>query len=136
MKDQLLRTAAELDNYRKRTEREIAMIIQNANKELIINLLPVVDDLERSLKISQKETTAEDLHKGVELIYQKVMSLLQNQGLKPMESIGMPFDVDVHDALMQIEKKGADSNIIIEEHGKGYFLNDQVLRHAKVVVSK
>lgn len=136
LKEQLLRTAAELDNIKKRTEKEIASIIQNANKELILSMLPVIDDLERSLKISHDKTKIEDLHRGIELIYQKLETLLNNQGVVPMESVGKPFNVDEHDALMQMEKESVDSGIVIEEHEKGYYINDRILRHAKVVVSK
>lgn len=133
LKDRLLRAAAELDNYRKRTEREFARIVQNANGELIKDILPVIDDLERFLKSSRK---AKEFHEGVELIYQKLLAILGNRGLVPMESVGKAFDVEQHDALLQMEKNGELSSIVIEEHEKGYLLRDKVLRHAKVVVSK
>lgn len=136
LKDKLLRTAAELDNFKKRTEKEIAFIIQNANRELILSLLPVVDDLERSLKISHDKTKIEDFHRGIELIYQKLESLLENLGVTPMESVGSPFNVEEHDALMQAEKDGVEPGIVLEEHEKGYYINNMVLRHAKVIVSK
>jgi molecular chaperone GrpE len=72
----------------------------------------------------------------VELIYQKLTAILRNRGLVPMESVGMAFDVERHDALLQVEKEGVPSGIVLEEHEKGYLLNRNVLRHAKVVVSK
>jgi len=134
LKDQLLRSAAEHDNFKKRTEREIAQIIQNANEKLIFDLLPVVDDIERSLKSNhQKE---EDLLSGIQLIQQKLMAVLTRAGVEPMESVGQPFDVDQHDALLQVEKKGMEPDIVVEEHERGYLLNGRVIRHAKVLVSK
>ncbi len=136
LKERLLRRVAELDNYRKRTEREIANIIQNANENLIKDILPVVDDLERSLKISNSGEDDVEFRKGVELIYQKLMLILGKYGLEPMESVGTEFDVEKHDALLQISKKGTPAGVVVEEHEKGYLLNGRVLRHAKVVVSK
>ena len=135
LNDRLLRTAAELDNYRKRTEREIARIIQNANEGLIKDLLPVLDDFERSLKLDQNRDD-KGFREGLELIYQKLLSTLQSRGLEPMVSVDQPFDVDRHDALLQVEKKGKPSGVVLEEHEKGYLLNSRVLRHAKVLVSK
>ncbi len=136
LKDRLLRTAAELDNFRKRTEREISQIIQNANERLIKDILPVIDDLERSLKLSHEGGNEKDFRKGIELIYQKLMSVLQSYGLEPIESENKEFDVEQHEALLQMEKEGIPPGIVIEEHEKGYLLNGKVLRHAKVVVSK
>jgi molecular chaperone GrpE len=136
LKDQLLRTAAELDNFRKRTQREISQIIQNANERLIRDILSVIDDLERSLKIPKKKGEDKEFRKGIELIYQKLMTVLCNYGLESMESLNRPFDVERHDALLQIEKEGIPPGIVIEEHEKGYLLNGNVLRHARVLVSK
>jgi molecular chaperone GrpE len=135
LKDRLLRTAAELDNIRKRTEKEIVQVIQNANAGLIKDLLPVVDDFERSLKVSEP-MEGNGFRKGAEMIYQKLMAVLKQNGLEPMESIGKSFDVEIHDALLHMERKDASPGIIIEEQSKGYYLNEKVLRHAKVVVSK
>ena len=136
LKDRLLRTAAELDNIRKRTEREIAQIIRMANEGLIKDILPVVDDIERSLKTEPKTGKAKELHKGVDLIYQKLVSILEKYGLQSMESTGQAFDVDRHDAVLQVEAKDTPAGIVVEEHEKGYLLNDKVIRHAKVIVSK
>lgn len=135
LNDRILRTAAELDNYRKRTEREIAHIIQNANEGLIQDLLPILDDFERSLKMESSRND-EGFREGVEMIYQKLFSTLRSRGLEAMVSVDQPFDVDRHDALLQVEKKGKPSGVVLEEHEKGYLLNGRVLRHAKVLVSK
>lgn len=135
LRDRLLRAAAELDNLRKRTEKEIGQIIQNANSQLILDLLPVVDDLERSLKTSDIADAA-SFRNGIELIYQKMGKILKKNGVEPMESVGQDFDVNKHDALLQIKSSEAESGKIIEEHEKGYLLNGHVLRHAKVIVSQ
>ena len=136
LRDQLLRCAAELDNFRKRTEREIVQIINNANEGIIKDILPIIDDLERSLKSAPKGGKGKEFYKGVDLIYQKLMTVLGKYGLEPMESIGKDFDVDQHDALLQVIKEGSPSSTIIDEHEKGFLLNGKVIRHAKVVVSK
>jgi molecular chaperone GrpE len=136
LKEQLLRTAAELENVRKRKDREIGLIIQSANDKLISDILPVLDDFERFFKVTEEHRKPKELEKGAALIYQKLLSKLTGYGVKPMESKGISFNVDEHDALLQVEKKGVPSGIVIEEHEKGYYINDRVLRHAKVVVSK
>jgi molecular chaperone GrpE len=136
LRDRLLRAAAELDNFRKRTEREIIHIINNANEGIIKDLLPIIDDVERSLKSAPKGGKGREFYKGVDLIYQKLMTVLGKYGLEPMESIGRDFDVDQHDALLQVAKEGIPSSTVVDEHEKGYLLNGKVIRHAKVVVSK
>lgn len=135
LKEQLLRTAAELDNFRKRTEREYSQLVDQANRNLILDILPAIDDLERSLKTGQKQGGRE-FREGIEMIQEKLLSILRNRGLEPLETVGNPFDVDQHDALLQVEKEGEAPNIVLEEIEKGYVLNGRVLRHAKVVVSK
>jgi molecular chaperone GrpE len=136
LKDRLLRSAAELKNVRMRTEREIAQIIQKANENLIRDLLPVLDDFERSLKTSEQREGQEEFLKGFELIHQKLLSVLAGYGLESMETTGAVFDVELHHALMQVEEKGTPPDQIVDVHEKGYLLKGQVLRHAKVVVSK
>jgi len=137
LKDRLLRTAAELDNTKKRTERESTQTILGANKRLILDLLPVVDDLERSLKTSSEQDYDPELFRqGIELIYQKFTGILRSNGLEPMDSLGKPFDVSKHDALMLVEDPETPSGVVVQEHEKGYTLHGSVLRHARVVISK
>lgn len=140
LNDQLLRALAEFDNYRKRSQREIQQIIENASEKLITDLLPVVDDLERGLKaakeLDRSDVRVQNFIQGLEIIHGKLMKTLQNRGLKAMESIGQPLDPHLHDALMQIEQPSVEPNTVVDEHEKGYFLNDKVIRHAKVIVSK
>ncbi|HEX9614501.1 MAG TPA: nucleotide exchange factor GrpE [Bacteroidota bacterium] len=133
-KDLYLRKAAEFDNYKRRMENETGLIIRFANEELLQSVLPVVDDLERSLK-SAGDMKDSAFYKGVELIYQKIQKTLQAQGIRPFETVGRPFDVHYHDALLQVPKKGIPHHTILEEVEKGYMYHDKVLRHAKVVVS-
>jgi molecular chaperone GrpE len=140
LKDQLLRTLAEFDNYKKRSQREMSLFVQTANEKLIVDILPSIDDLERAIKVS-KEIMSEDekvqqFVQGVEFIYKKLMKTLEAKGLKAIESVGQTLDVNLHDALMQIDAPGNEPDTIIDEHEKGYYLYDKVIRHSKVIVSK
>ncbi len=134
-KDQLLRRAAELENFKRRSETEVATIIRNANENLLTALLPVLDDFDRSLKASADSADMESLRRGIELIAQKLAKVLEREGLLPFESVGQPFDVAYHDALLQLPRADVPPHTVIEEVGRGYRLRDKVLRHAKVVVS-
>jgi len=134
-KDLLLRKAAEFENYKRRSEQEMASVIKYANEALLLDLLPVVDDLERSLKHCKENANFEALLKGVELIYQKFVKVLENRGVKTIETVGKEFNVDYHDALMQVPRDDVPPFTVVEEVEKGYMLNDKVLRHAKVIVS-
>ncbi len=138
-KDQLLRKAAEFENYKKRAEGEALTLIKFANEELVTKLLPVVDDFERSLK-SRLEMNGESgdqnsFLRGVELIYNKFKKVLESNGVKEFEVLGKPFDPNLHDALLQIPKPGVPPHTIIEEVEKGYMMYDRVIRHARVIVS-
>jgi molecular chaperone GrpE len=134
-KDQLLRKAAEFENYRRRTDADFASIIKNANENLILNLVPVLDDFERSLKAGKDSADYDGLYKGVALIHGKFSKILESQGLTPFSAVGTPFDVDLHDALLQIPRNDLSPQTVIEEVERGYMLNNKVLRHAKVIVS-
>ncbi len=136
LKDQLLRIAAEFDNYRKRTEREKTNLVEYANVELLTSLLPVLDDFSRSMETNIEKGDKETLVEGIKLVYKSFLKILQDQGLKSMESEGQKFNPEIHDALLQIEMDGKETDTIIEEHVKGYLFKDRVIRHAKVVVAK
>jgi len=139
-KDQLLRKAAEFENYKRRAENDLVNFTRYANENLIEALLPVLDDFARFLK-SAKESrqggTEQDdaFYKGVELIYSKFNKVLEAWGLKPIDAIGKPFDVEYHDALMVAPKGDVEPHTVIEEVEKGYMLHDKVIRHAKVIIS-
>jgi molecular chaperone GrpE len=134
-KDLLLRKAAEFDNFKRRIENETTNVIRFATESLIDDLLPVLDDFERSLKHSRETNQNDALVKGVELIYGKLLKVLEGRGVKAFETVGKEFDVGFHDALMQMPRKDVPPHTVIEEVEKGYMLNDKVIRHAKVVVS-
>ncbi len=137
-KDQLLRKAADFENFKKRVENESVNLIRFANEDLLEKLLPVLDDFERSLKAMQSSSKAIDngsIVKGIELIYTKLQKILEQHGVKPMEVVGQPFDPHLHDALQQIKTNEYPPHTVVQEIEKGYLLHDKVLRHAKVIVS-
>lgn len=136
IKDHLLRLAAEFDNYRKRSEREMSGLIRSAKADLIARLLPVLDDLDRSIVTAAGNEQPSPLLEGIKLIQKSFIKTLQEQGLKQIDSVGQPFDPEKHEALMVIGVDGKEPNLVVEEHVKGYEFNDRVIRHAKVVVSK
>lgn len=136
LRDQLLRTAAEFDNYRRRSEKEYSNLIRNANSDLIAQLLPILDDFERSLNSRSEKIDFNIFFEGLRLIYQKFFKMLQNYGLEYIDAIGKEFDPNLHQALLTMERDGHPANIVIEEHLKGYKMNDKVIRHSQVIVSK
>jgi molecular chaperone GrpE len=135
LKDQLLRKAADFENFRKRAEAEFAAVIRNANESLLLALIPTLDDFLRSLKSGKDQKDYDAFYRGVELICSKFSRTLENEGLVPFESVGKPFDVRFHDALLQIPRRDVPPHTVVEEVERGFMLNDRVLRHAKVVVS-
>ncbi|HPI72684.1 MAG TPA: nucleotide exchange factor GrpE [bacterium] len=135
-KEQLLRLAAEFDNYRKRMERDLGVTILNANADLVLSLLPVVDDLERVLSAEKTAVTAEAMGEAVRLVYKNFMRILQDAGLAAMNAVDQPFDPEKHDALLHVPVEGKAPDLVVEEHKKGYTFRDRVLRHAQVIVSK
>ena len=133
--DKYLRLYAEFDNYKRRVAKERIELMQSAGKEVIGNLLPVLDDLDRALKAFETATEVAPIQEGVSLVTQKLKTILTNQGLKEMESIGKPFDADLQEAITNVPAPTDDlKGKVIDEIEKGYFLHDKVLRHAKVVV--
>jgi molecular chaperone GrpE len=134
-RDQLLRKAAEFENYKRRNEVEYANLIRSASENLVSALLPVIDDFHRSLKAAKELKDYDALYRGIELIASKLSRTLENEGLKPFDSVGKPFDVNYHDALLQIPRDDVPHHTVIEEVERGYMFNDRVLRHAKVIVS-
>jgi molecular chaperone GrpE len=140
LKDQLLRTMADFENYKRRTQKEFGQIVQNANEKLIVEILPVIDDMERALKASKEISTddpkIQQFVQGLEFIYKKMTKALQDKGLRAMDSVNTVLDPELHDALMIVDVPEKESNTIVEEHEKGYYLYDKVIRHAKVIVNK
>ncbi|MCX6166040.1 MAG: nucleotide exchange factor GrpE [Ignavibacteriae bacterium] len=136
-KDALLRKAAEFENYKRRTEGEISNYIKYASEHLIKQLIPVYDDLSRSIDSIEKGETNdfETLKKGVELIFNKFENVLKKEGLREMDVLGKEFDVNLCDALLQVPKEDVKPNTVVDVVEKGYFLKDKVVKHAKVMVS-
>jgi molecular chaperone GrpE len=134
-RDQLLRKAAEFENYRRRSEADFANIIRNANESLVSSLLPILDDLARSLKAGGEKKDFDSFFRGIEMISAKLLKTLENQGLNAFDSVGKPFDVAFHDALMLVPRADVPPHTVVEEVERGYKFNERVLRHARVVVS-
>ena len=133
--DKYLRLYAEFDNFRRRTTKERIELLQTAGKEIIVSMIPVLDDFERAGKAMETSTDVNAVKEGVALIQNKLTSILTQKGLKPMESIGTPFDADLHEAITNIPAPTDDmKGKVIDEMEKGYYLNDTVIRFAKVVV--
>lgn len=137
LKDMLLRKAAEFENYKKRHDQEISNYIKFASENIIKELLPVYDDLGRSVESIDKGETKdfETLKKGVALIYEKFKKVLESEGLSEINSLGKEFNVDVNSALMQIQRDDVKANTVLNVIEKGYKLKDKVIKHEKVMVS-
>ena len=135
--DNMLRLRADFDNSRKRLEREKQEFLRFANEGMIVDLLNVIDDLERTIQLAeeQHEDFAAFL-KGIEMILAHLYDLLKKNGLSPIEAKGRIFDPVYHEALLKVETDEFDENTVVEELQKGYLLNDRVIRTAKVKVSK
>ena len=132
-KDKYLRLYSEFENYRRRTSKEKVEMINSANKELISLILPVIDDFERAIKLTSKENLDTSME-GFELIFQKLNSLLEKQGVKKMEiKTGDDFDPDFHEAITKIASKKNLKDKIVDVIENGYMLDDKVIRFAKVV---
>jgi len=136
LKDKYLRLAAEMENFRKRTDRDLRNRVRNAFADLVSEFLPVLDDLERPLSADDEHRDYDSLLNGIRIIHQKLTKVLEARGVKVMQTVGNEFDPNLHEAITQIEADGKPSGIVLEEHLKGYTLDDRVLRAAKVIVSK
>lgn len=137
LKDKYVRLVADFDNFRKRSARERIELIQTASKDVISELLPVLDDSERAEKQMQSTQDIEALKEGQKLVFNKLRTTLQSKGLKSMDSVGTEFNPEFHEAITEVavpdeKQKGK----VIDEVEKGYYLNDKIIRFAKVVVGK
>jgi molecular chaperone GrpE len=134
--DRLLRTAADFENYKKRTAREKEDWTKFANEDLIRAILPFIDNLERAVNHAQKIADTGVLVEGVRLTLQQLLQTLNKFGLSSFESVGKPFDPAMHEAMLVVETDKHEPNQVVEEFQKGYLLNDRLLRPATVSVSK
>ena len=134
--DLLLRKTAEFDNFRKRTERERQSVSEAAAADLIAELLPVVDDFERALAAPAGDDEANAYRRGIELIYRRLLDVLQKRGVRPIEALGADFDPYYHQAVSYEPAEGRREGEVIEEFTKGYMLGDRLLRPTMVKVAK
>ncbi len=127
---------SEFENFKKRTLKERMELLKNASQDVIISMLPVLDDFERAIKSMEESKTEEKVLEGVILIQNKLKSALEQKGLKKMNSVGEQFDTDFHEAITQVPATEASPvNTVVDEAECGYLLNEKVIRHAKVVVA-
>jgi len=136
LQDKFLRKAAEFENYKRRSENDQFNLINYAAESFITKLLPVIDDFERSLRHIDDDNNIDAVKKGIKLVYEKLLKVLEEQGVKKMEVEGKPFNVEYHDALMQRKDESVPPHTVLEEVEKGYLYKDKVIRHAKVIVSE
>lgn len=136
-KDKYLRLFADFDNFKKRTAKERLDLLNTAGKDTILSVLPILDDFERAIMGAESAKDVESVKEGMLLIKNKMFGILEQKGLKAMESVGESFDAEIHEAITEIpapneEMKGK----VIDQIEKGYYLNDKIIRYAKVVVGK
>ncbi len=136
LQDKFLRKVAEFENYKRRSENDQFNLITYGAESFIVKLLPVVDDFERSLQHIDSANNSDSIKEGIKLVYDKLIKVLDEQGVKKMESVGKPFNVDYHDALMQRKDENAEPHTVLEEIEPGYIYREKVIRHAKVIVSE
>jgi len=136
-KDKFVRKVAEFENFRRRSAKERVELIQTAGKEVITDLLDVLDDCDRAQKQIEKSEDNKDIKDGVLLVFNKLRNILSAKGLKPMQTIHEEFNPDLHEAITEISAPNDKlKGKILDEVVKGYYLNDKIIRHAKVVIGK
>ncbi|MDR3667166.1 MAG: nucleotide exchange factor GrpE [Ignavibacteriaceae bacterium] len=136
LKDKVLRKSAEFENYKRRTENDQLSLLTYAAESFIVKLLPIIDDFERSIKHIENTDEIDSLKEGMTLIYDKFIKLLDEQGVKKIESKGKPFDVNYHEAILQQKAENVPPHTVLDEIECGYMYKDKVIRHAKVIVSE
>ncbi len=135
-KDKYLRLMAEFENFKRRTAKERIDLIQTAGKDVIVSLLEVLDDCDRAEKQLLSSDDIAVQKEGIQLVFNKVRSIMHSKGLKAMESINTPFDVELHEAITEVPAPDDMKGKVVDEVTKGYLLNDKIIRFAKVVVGK
>ncbi|MWV45307.1 nucleotide exchange factor GrpE [Paenibacillus sp. HJL G12] len=130
-----LRTQADFDNFRKRTQKEKEDFAKYASSKLITELLPIIDNFDRAITAAGDIADNDSFAKGVGMIFRQLESVLKSEGLEPMDTIGQPFNPEFHQAIMQVESDEHEEGVVVEEVQKGYMLKDRVLRPAMVKVS-
>ncbi|WP_134163594.1 nucleotide exchange factor GrpE [Evansella clarkii] len=133
--NRLLRLHADYENFRRRTRQEKEADAKYRSQRLAEELLPAIDNFERALKTEIESEEAKNLMAGVEMVYRQLKDALKKEGIEEIEAVGKPFDPNFHQAVMQVEEEGFDSNTVVEELQKGYMLKDRVIRPAMVKVN-
>ena len=136
LNDRYLRQAAEFDNFKRRNAKERIELIQTAGRDVITDLLDVLDDSERAQKQLESTSDVQQIREGVQLVFTKLRNTLSSKGLKPMEALNKEFNADLHEAITEIEAGEDMKGKVVAEIQKGYYLNDKIIRFAKVVVGK
>ncbi len=134
--DSYLRAQAELSNARKRFEKQQAQVYTNANADLVLKLLPVLDDFDRAMESVPEEISEEPWFEGIELVHRKLLGILDSLNVKEIEAVGQPFDPNFHDALAQEPSEDHESGTVTREMVKGYQLGDRVVRPSLVYVAE
>lgn len=133
-KDQYLRLYAEFDNYKKRTLKEKAELIQTAGKNVLEQMLPLIDDVERAMASVKTADSVDGVKEGVDLIYNKFVKFLDSNNVKEIETVGLPFNTDFHEAVAQVPMGEDKKGVVIDCTQKGYVMGEKVVRFAKVVI--
>jgi molecular chaperone GrpE len=133
-KDKYVRLMAEFENYKRRNAKERMELISTAGKEIIVSLLEVMDDMDRAEKQMDRSQDIAQIVEGNKLVFVKLRNILQQKGLKAMDSIGTEFDIEKHEAITKLEAGEAMRDKVVDELEKGYYLNEKIIRFAKVVV--
>lgn len=136
LNDRYLRQVADFENYKRRNAKERIELIQTAGREVILDMLDVLDDSERAQKQLETTDNVQQIKEGVQLVFTKLRNTLSAKGLKPIESLNKDFNVDLHEAITEIESGEEMKGKVVAEVQKGYYLNDKIIRFAKVVVGK
>lgn len=137
LKDKYLRIFAEFDNFKKRSSKEKMEFMRNASQDVLIDILPVLDDFDRAKQSSDDSNTDENFTEGVTLVYNKLHNVVKSKGLVAMDSNGVEFDAELHEAITKIPAPTAEyKGKVIDTIQRGYYLNDKIIRHAKVVVGE
>lgn len=136
MENRYFRLHADFENSRRRAKLDLESSEKYRAQKLITDLLPVIDNFERALKMESDNEQVKSIMQGMEMVYRSLLEALKNEGAQQIEAVGNEFDPQVHQAVMQVEEEGYDSNIVVEEFQKGYILKDRVIRPAMVKVNK
>lgn len=137
LNDKYLRLYSEFDNYRKRNAKERIELLKSASQEVILDVLPVIDDLERAIQSFEEHNLSKEAKKGVELIYNKLMNILKQKGLEAIDAKGKEFDTDFHEAITNVPAPSEDlKGKVVDVIQNGYLLNGKIIRFAKVVVGQ